>query len=261
MISRGSEVGVKGLDREAAAQPPLSLAAPRLRCRYPAKINFLCRLIPIATKSVPRYSKKLAETWRKEAGNAMSWTAVEFENWRSTVPDLEKRKRAWNDLSNDQKKEVKELRTFIGFCRAADLDVDPSTIENRKPPEPDIYCELSGHGQFYELGELTDERIPRNAAEAQRAGSDIHGGSYSSLEPLGRMVFQKCAKRPRLNGLPADIVLHFSVSHMVPYPPRLTGFLAENGGAIKAALTASPFSRIWFYDEWGGKVLAIAERD
>jgi hypothetical protein len=191
----------------------------------------------------------------------MTWTAVEFENWRSAVTDSEKRKRAWNDLNNDQKKEVKELRTFIGFYRAADLDVDPRTIENKKPPEPDIYCELSGRGQFYELGELTDPCIPRNAAEAQRAGSDIHGGSYSSLEPLGRMVFQKCAKQPALNGISADIVLHFSVSHMVPYPPMLTAFLAENGAAIKAALTASVFSRIWFYDEWSNKALAVVERD
>jgi hypothetical protein len=215
----------------------------------------------VATKPVPRYSEKLAEAWRKKAGSAMSWTAVEFENWRSTVPDPEKRKRAWNDLSNDQKKEVKELRTFIGFCRAADLDVDPRTIQNRKPPEPDIYSELSGRGQFYELGELTDECIPRNAAEAQRAGSDIHGGSYSSIEPLGRMVFQKCAKQPTLNGIPAEILLHFSVPHMVPYPPMLTAFLAGNGAAIKVALRASPFSRIWFYDEWSAKVLAVVEHD
>ena len=188
-------------------------------------------LVQIDSSSVLRYSEKLAESRRKEAGDAMAWTAVEFEIWRSTVPDPEERKRAWNDLSGDQKKEVKELRTFIGFCRAAGLDVDPRTIENRKPPEPDIYCELSGHGQFYELGELTDERIPRNAAEAQRAGSDIHGGSHSPSEPLGRMVFQKCAKLPTLNDIPADIVLHFSVSHMVPYPSdahRIPG--GERGG-------------------------------
>jgi hypothetical protein len=223
--------------------------------------DLLCGSIPIAAESVLRYSKKLAESRRNEAGNAMTWTAVEFENWRSTVPDPQKRKRAWNDLSNDQKKEVKELRTFIGFCRAAGSDVDPRTIENRKPPEPDIYCELSGHGQFYELGELTDERIPRNAAEAQRASSNIHGGSYSSLEPLRRMVFQKCAKQPRLNGIPAEIVLHFSVSHMVPSPPMLAAFLAENGATIKAGLTACAFSRIWFYDEWSGKVLAVVERE
>jgi hypothetical protein len=50
----------------------------------------------------------------------------------------------------------------------------------------------------------TSQCIPRNAAEAQRAGSDIHGGSYSPLEPLGRMVFQKCSKQPTLPGNDAD---------------------------------------------------------
>jgi len=57
------------------------------------------------------------------------------------------------------------------------------------------------------------------------------------------------------------IVLHFSVSHMVPYPSMLTAFLAENGAAINAALTASPFSRIWFYYEWSDKVLAVVKRN
>lgn len=223
--------------------------------------NHLCGSIPVEAESFLRYSEGLPKSRRKKVVNAMTWTAVEFENWRSTVADSEKRKRALNDLSNDQKKEVKELRTFIGFCRVADLDVDPRTIENRKPPEPDIYCKLSGHGHFYELGELTDEHIPRNAAEAQRAGLDIHGGSYSSLEPLGRMVFQKCAKQPTLNGIPAEVVLHFSVPDMVPHPLALTAFLAENGEAVRAALNASAFSRIWFYDEWSEKILAIVERD
>jgi hypothetical protein len=122
-------------------------------------------------------------------------------------------------------------QSFDTGLPASALDADPRTIENRTPPEPDIYCELSGHGKYYELGELTDERIPRNAAEAQRAGSDIHGGSHSPSEPLGRMVFQKCAKLPTLNDIPADIVLHFSVSHMVPYPSdahRIPG--GERGG-------------------------------
>jgi len=117
----------------------------------------LCGSIPVTAESVLGYSEKLAEARRKEAAKAMIWTAVEFENWRSTVSDPEKRKWAWSDLSNDQK--------------------------------------------------------------------------------------------------------HFSVSHMVPYPPLLTAFLAENGAAIKAALTASPFSQIWFYDEWSDKVLAVVERD
>ena len=51
------------------------------------------------------------------------------------------------------------------------------------------------------------------------------------------------------------------VSHMVPYPPMLTAFLAESEAAIKAGLTAGAFSRIWFYDEWSGKILAVVERE
>jgi hypothetical protein len=53
------------------------------------------------------------------------------------------------------------------------------------------------------------------------------------------------------------IVLHFSVSHMVPHSPMLPHSWRKTGRQINAALTPSPFSRIWFYDEWSGKSSAV----
>lgn len=191
----------------------------------------------------------------------MTWTAVEFEHWRSTVTDLEKRKRAWEDLSNNQKKQVKELRTFIGFCRAAKLDVDPRTIQNREVPEPDIFCELSQSGHYFELGELTDQSIPALEAEARRNGSDIYGGKASLSDPLEKMIYQKCGKTYSLNGVAVSLLLHFSVGHQVPFPPFVLAYLAESRERILAALNTSPFRAIWFFDCWTDRVLAVIERD
>ncbi len=191
----------------------------------------------------------------------MTWSALDFENWRSTVVDPEERKRAWDDLSNDQKKEVRELRTFVSFCRAANLDVDPRTIQNREVPEPDIFCELSQSGHYFELGELTDQSIPALEAKARRNGSDIYGGKASLSGPLEKMIYQKCGKTYSLNGVPASLLLHFSVGHQVPFPPFLQAYLAESQERILTALHISPFRAIWFFDCWTDRVLAVVERD
>jgi hypothetical protein len=209
----------------------------------------------------PRYPERLARRGRKKVETVMTWSAVEFENWRSAVVNPEKRKRAWEDLSSDQKKQVKELRTFLDFYRAAKLDVDPRTIQNREVPEPDILCELSQSGHYFELGELTDQSIPALEAEARRDGNDIYGGKASLSDPLEKMIYQKCAKTYLLNGMPVSLLLHFSVPHQVPCHSFVRAYLAESRGRILAALNASPFWKIWFFDCWTNKVLTVIERD
>jgi hypothetical protein len=42
IVCRGGEGGVKGLDRVAAAQPPLTPPAPRLCSVYPRNVGLVC---------------------------------------------------------------------------------------------------------------------------------------------------------------------------------------------------------------------------
>jgi hypothetical protein len=42
IVCRGGEGGVKGLDREAAAQPPLTPSAPRLCSIHPGNVSGIC---------------------------------------------------------------------------------------------------------------------------------------------------------------------------------------------------------------------------
>ena len=190
----------------------------------------------------------------------MVWKAAEFHEWFSKISDPEKMQRALNELTKDQAKEYLELQTFNHFAKASTLDIDPRTIENRKAPEPDIYCEVSRHGHYFELGELTDQHIPRNAAEAKRAGSDVHGGPVSQANPLEKMVFEKCSKSYSLNDGPASLLLHFSVGHQVPNPMLLTSFLSQHHARIVEALKMSAFDSIWFYDAWSDSVPGVVER-
>jgi hypothetical protein len=141
------------------------------------------------------------------------------------------------------------------------LDVDPRTVQNREAPEPDIFCELSQSGHYFELGELTDQSIPALEAEARRNGSDIYSGTASQSDPLEKMIYQKCGKAYSLNGVPVSLLLHFSVPHQVPCHPFVLAYLAESRERILAGLNASVFRAIWFFDCWTDKVLTVIERN
>ena len=56
-----------------------------------------------------------------------------------------------------------ELRVFKSFAQVSGLPVNFGSIENRDPPEPDIYCEISEVGPVaFELLEMLDQdRIAR----------------------------------------------------------------------------------------------------
>jgi hypothetical protein len=79
----------------------------------------------------------------------MTWNAAEFDKWCHEQKDPVKRQRAMADLTSDQRKEHREFVMFTRFAPAANLNIDPRTIENRKPPEPDILCEVSGTKRYY----------------------------------------------------------------------------------------------------------------
>ena len=78
-------------------------------------------------------------------------------------------------MSSERRKEQRELRVFREFVRRSGLLIDPDSIENRRPPEPDIFCRFhSGEGAAFELKELCepsiaemDDYLLKNAAEPQ----------------------------------------------------------------------------------------------
>ncbi len=190
----------------------------------------------------------------------MTWNAAEFEHWFNALTDPVKQQRALDDLTAAQRKERRERRTFIQFASAAKLDADPRTIQNREAPEPDIFCEVSGCGRYFELGELTDESIPKSEAEARRAGLGAYGGAVSQTRPVEKMVFDKCGKVYSSRGVPVDLLLHFSVGHLVPHRGLLSAWLSESSDRVMAALSASPFRAIWFFDCWTDRVLGVIEQ-
>lgn len=187
------------------------------------------------------------------------WDPAEFHHWYSRMPS-ERKPKVLDDLRPDQRRLYNEWRTFGAFARVARLDVDPRTIENREPPEPDIRCLTSGVLHYFELGEVVDQTLARTAGMASKEGQDIFGGSLSQLAPLRRIFEQKCSKTYVTNGRSLDLLLHYSVGHQYPHTARVQTDIGARHQGIVNDLRKSPFNRLWLYDGWDQRVIACVER-
>ena len=187
----------------------------------------------------------------------MPWTAAEFEHWLNESNDPVKKERALKDLTREQSKEYREWVVFKRFSAKSGLDIDPRSIGSCKPPEPDIFCEVSGSGQYFEIGEVTDEKLAERAGQAEKANTDVHAGSFSQAEPLEKMLIQKCVKSKTylLNGLQLSLLLHYTVGHQVPHDEVILHVCAQS--RTKEILQQSSFRAIWFYNGWSDSVLHV----
>jgi hypothetical protein len=63
-------------------------------------------------------------------------------------------------MDREEMKAARELDVFLGFAEFAaheGLDVTPGSAMNRRPPEPDILCQVAGEGLVaFELVEIVD---------------------------------------------------------------------------------------------------------
>jgi hypothetical protein len=139
------------------------------------------------------------------------------------------------------------------------LDIDPRTVENREPPEPDILCRVSRAQCYFELGEITDENIAQKAGVAAKKSQDVFAGAFSLLSPLERIFNRKCSKIYDTGGRPLYLLLHYSVGHQVPHITLATE-ISRARPTIVSRLQKSPFNSLWLYDGWKQDVIAYVQR-
>jgi hypothetical protein len=184
----------------------------------------------------------------------MSWSSAEFHYWYVGQSPAKKRL-AWDDLLPEQLKAYIEWLTFSSFADVARLGIDPRTIENQSPPKPDILCEMAGVSQYFELGEATDQELARQAGIAAKQGDDVFGGCCAPLEPLWRILDQKCKKKYEAAGEPVHLLLHYAVGHQVPATQLIRAEISRLRSSIIDKLRISPFRSVWLYDGCGKVVI------
>src|SRR2546422_7762997 len=100
-------------------------------------------------------------------------------------------------MSDDEAKAARERASFLEFATVAGLPVVTGTVESRKPPEPDILCEVQARGLVaFELVNLIDQGLARMEAQAARGQlpdqDQIPGLWYG--KPVLEVIREKCRK-------------------------------------------------------------------
>src|SRR5258706_10994566 len=96
----------------------------------------------------------------------------------------------WRSMSIANRKKREESLLFVRFARVSGAVRDALEHENWDPPYPDIRSAIEGQPYFFELGEITDEKVALSINIQFKTGQ-VTGGPFSQSEPLLRMFRQK----------------------------------------------------------------------
>jgi hypothetical protein len=197
------------------------------------------------------------------AARATSWNPAEFAHWYHQA-DLEKRARAWNDLTFSQKQLFSEHDMFVRFARSAGIDYVPGTERTLdpnscSPPPPDIVCEERSGTKFYELGEIVEEGLAAQAAKAEKERWHVYGGPVDIWRPLLRILSKKLRKRYFGAG-PIDLILYYGIGRQAAFWPFVVPNIRERIQWLQARVNRGQFANVWVYDAHGDKLLARVSR-
>lgn len=96
------------------------------------------------------------------------------------------------DMAPEETKHNREIEIFAQFVSASKLLIDPTTIEKREPPEPDILCTHLNEGpQAFELVEICDPTLAKFMATV------TEGGAYyiRTADPSARIIRKKLRRK------------------------------------------------------------------
>jgi hypothetical protein len=143
--------------------------------------------------------------------------------------------------SREDEKAAHELAVFLEFAEYAvreGLRVRPGSAASRRPPEPDILCDVNGEGPVaFELVEIIDSTLAENISVAIRDGVPARGSCVADF--TGERLRKKLAatyKTPH----PLELVMWAN-----PFitPPDVWHPTFEP--KLRALSGKSPFRRIW----------------
>jgi hypothetical protein len=87
---------------------------------------------------------------------------------------------------------AKERTIFLEFVLASGLDIDVGSVQSRKPPEPDIICEIAGRGMVgFELTELIDQDFMARLGLMGRTRRHLNDEWQSGLSAVETSEFRR----------------------------------------------------------------------
>ena len=101
-----------------------------------------------------------------------------------------------------------ELEVFHDFAQRCGLSIVPGSIENREPPQPDIYCEIEGEGPMaFELAEFADESLAKEINYGSKHPEDSVK-NYIRLGEVIPILAKKLANETYESSCPIDLICY-----------------------------------------------------
>ena len=91
-------------------------------------------------------------------------------------------------MASEKIKGETEVAVFLRFLVASQLSIDPTSVEKRSPPEPDILCIHQSEGKIaFELVEMCDPSLAKSIAAAK-------DGPIRTFDPAASIISKKLRK-------------------------------------------------------------------
>ncbi|MGH8157087.1 MAG: hypothetical protein ACREPQ_03130 [Rhodanobacter sp.] len=132
-----------------------------------------------------------------------------------------------------------ELDVFNEFVRIAGLDVEPHSVRQLDPPNPDISCIIAGEIRIFELTLVTDETIETKV----RLGRSGYSNFKIEIEDVVSLIRKKSTKK--YLGEPIDLVIHEGAT---PIDRLWLYDQSELNRLVQAETDVSQFVRVWLLD-------------
>ena len=138
-------------------------------------------------------------------------------------------------------KAERERRIFLEFVEASGLPINPATIENRPPPEPDIRCVVAEKGSVaFELVELCNAELAKDIGDQIKRGTDP---TFLMLDDPGPIILRDKLQKRYCTDAPIELLCYsgrIAVSDDRSFASLLDVTDLEGMG---------PFRRVWFLGE------------
>jgi hypothetical protein len=132
-----------------------------------------------------------------------------------------------------------ELDVFNEFVRIAGLDVEPHSIRQLDPPNPDVSCIVKGEVRSFELTLVTDEAIETKV----RRGRSGYSNFKIKIEDIVNAIRKKSAKK--YLGESIDLIIHEGAT---PIDDLWLYDRNDLNQVVQDETDISPFARIWLLD-------------
>jgi hypothetical protein len=143
----------------------------------------------------------------------------------------------------EAEKAAREIRVFREFVERSGLPIDPTTVQNRPPPEPDIRCVVAGAGPVaFELVELCNPDLAKDLGDQTKRGTPakLHMG----LDNPGPAVLRRKLSNVYLTDAPIELVCYTGRTAATDDLSLITLHDTMNNHQGH-----HPFRRIWFLGE------------